>query len=315
VSVGQLVDLFGGILAVLGPVINGINQINGQLERLGISPGILQLIGKLGDAGDATGTFSRHTAGATVAIGATTVAINGEANSLGALNAVMRTNINENVALYDANTQVAQALRDASKAIDDNGRGMSVNTEKGRENRTTLARLAGTLNSQYDAYVKVNGAGQAADAVMRSNRESFIKVATAASGSSAKARALADDLLGIPSVKPKITLLDNASGKIDNVINRLAAVRSKTVTLSIAVRQSGDASALRKQSLPAFSANQHFGQTTGDAGMSRTGGPTKVDVAQTLQVLLDGKPFYSYTDQAIVDSEQRASWRRKVGPR
>jgi hypothetical protein len=313
-AVRQLVDLVGGFLAVLGPVVNGVNQVSGALERWNIQPGILQLIGALGDASDETGTFTRQTAGATTAIAGQGQAASIASQDLTALEAAIRGNVSANVSLYGAATSAKQAIVDATEAIRSNGEGLSLNSEKGRENRATLQRLATALNAQYDAHVKVNGAGAAADQVLRSNRESFIAVASAASGSAAKARQLANDLLGIPDErKPKVTLLDNASGKIDNVINRLAAVKSKTVTLTIAVRQSGDAAALRKQSLPSgLSASSHFAQTTGE-GRYRTGGPTPVNVQSNVQVALDGKPFYDYTDRAIMADRSRAAWRQKVG--
>ncbi len=315
-SVRQLVDLFGGVLAVLGPIITGINKISELYDKLGLSPGILQFIGQLTDAGDATTKMTWHTnESATAMLGAGQAATT-ESQSLDALNASIRQSVSENVSLYGATTSAKQAIIDSTEAIDKNGRGLALNTERGRENRSTLATLAGALNSQYDAYVKVNGAGVNADNVLRSNRESFIQVARQAGASAGKAKQLANELLGIPdSRKPKVELLDKATGKINNVINRLAAVRDKTVNLTVAVRQSGDASALRKQSAPAFSAGQHFAITAPDAGRSRTGGPTPVSVDQTLSVQLDGQPFYAYTARAIAQSNKRAAWRQKVGAR
>jgi hypothetical protein len=312
-SVRQLVDLTGGFLAILGPTINGVNAVNQQLEQWGIPPGFLQAVGALSEE---TGTFTHHVAGATDGIASQGEAASVASQDLRDLEAAIRGNVDANVSLYGATTNAKQAMIDASEAIRENGEGLSLNTERGRENRGTLERLAGSLNKQYDAHVRVNGAGAAADGILRSNRENFIRVATAASGSAAKARQLADDLLGIPNErKPKVTLLDNASGKIDNVINRLAAVRSKTVTLNIAVRQSGDAAALRKQSLPSgLSASSYFAQTSGE-GRYRTGGPTPVNVTSAVNVSLDGQPFYSYTDRAIQQQQARADWRAKVGKR
>jgi hypothetical protein len=315
VSVRQLVDLFGGALAVLGPLINGINQVSAALDRVGISPGILQLIGRINDANSTTGTFTARVQGATTAIAAEGATASAASLDINALNASVRGSVNAHTSLYGATTNAAQAIRDAKKAIDDNGASLSLNTQKGLENRTTLQNLATALNSNYDAYVQVNGAGQAADAVLRGNRAAFIQVATAASGSAAKAKQLANELLGIPrSTKPKVELLDNATGKINNVINRLGAVKSKTVTLNIAVRQSGDASALRKQSLPSGlkgAAGSSF--AAGTDGNYRTGGPAEVNVQSNVSVSLDGKPFYDYTDRVVQQERKRAAWRARVG--
>lgn len=314
-SMRQLGDLFGGLLSVTGSVVNGINQVSGALDRVGLSPGILQLIGRLNEGGEASGTFERHVAGATGAIASQGQTASFASQDLRNLEAAARGAADAEVSLYGATTNAAAAIASATTAIKANGEGLSLNSEKGRENRQTLASLAGALNQNYNAYVAVNGAGQGAQNVLNNNREAFIRVATAASGSAAKARQLANDLLGIPDKRqPKVELLDNATGKINNVINRLAAVRSKTVSLNIAVRQSGDAAALRKQSLPSgLSAASHFAQAAGD-GSYRTGGPTPVQVSQQLQVSLDGRPFYDYTAQAIRADRDRAEWRQKVGP-
>lgn len=313
-AVRDLTDLFGGTLAVLGPLINGVNQVTGAMERWGIQPGLLQLIGAMKDGGDESGTFARHVAGATGAIESQGAAASFASQDLRNLEAAIRGGVDANVALYGATTTAKEAILDATKVIRENGDTLSLNSEKGRENRKALQNLAGALNSQYNAYVAVNGAGAEADEVLRSNRANFIRVATEATGSAAAARRLADDLLGIPDKRqPKVELLDRATGKINNVINRLAAVRSKTVTLNIAVRQSGDASALRKQSLPSgLSASSYFAQTTGE-GRYRTGGPTPVNVQSNVSVSLDGKPFYDYTNQAIRQDRKRSEWRQKVG--
>jgi hypothetical protein len=314
VSVRQLVDLFGGTLAVLGPLINGLNQVSAIMDRFGIAPGVLQLIGRINDASSATGTFTRQVAGTTTALAAEGATASTAALDINGLNAAVRGSVNAHASLYGATTAAAQATRDAKKAIDENGASLSLNTQRGLENRATLQRLASSLNSNYDAYVKVNGAGQAADGVLRSNRAAFIQVATAASGSAAKAKQLANELLGIPqSRRPKVELIDKASGKINNVINRLALVRSKRVTISVAVKQSADASALRKQSLPSgLNAGSSFARAAGE-GSYRTGGPAPVQVQSNVSVSLDGKPFYDYTDRVVQQERKRTAWRARVG--
>jgi hypothetical protein len=315
-SVRQFTDLLGGTLAVTGQLINGINQVSGGLEKIGISPGILQLVGKISDAADTTGTFTRHTQGATTAVTAEGQAARVAAGDMTALEAGIRGNVDANVALYGSSTTAAQAVRDATKAIKDNGEGLSLNTERGIANRQALQNLASALNANYGAYVKVHGAGADANEVLIRNREAFIRAASAAGASAAKARQLANDLLGIPEKRqPKVELLDRATGKINNVINRLAAVKNRTVTLTVAVRQSGDAAALRKQSLPSgLSAQGYFAQTTGE-GTYRTGGPTPVKVSSEVNVSLDGRPFYAHTTQAIAEDRARSEWRRRVGKR
>jgi hypothetical protein len=311
-AVDALFDLFSAVLGVLGPVISGLSKINGWLDALGLNQGLLQVVDKLRNTGTMTSAVAGEQSNLAGALATTQTAAANQAETLELLAEAQRQLVQDNVSLYDSETKVAGAIAQATKAISSNGQGLAKNTERGRENRETLGGLANALNSNYNAYVKVNGAGEGANAVLRRNRDAFVKVATQATGSAAAAGRLADKLIGIPSVKPKVELLDRASGKINNVINRLSAVKSKTVSVNVLVRQSGDAAALRKQSLPAFSATQHFAATTGDAGVSRVGGPTPVQVAQTLNVSLDGTPFYAYTARAVDEAARRDRWRRKV---
>jgi hypothetical protein len=315
-SVRQLFDLISGTLAVLGPLIRGLNEVNGALDRIGIQPGILQLIGQLTKGGEETGEFSRHVAGTADAFNHVNPAAANYAQTLAALAETQRRLIGENNALYASETNVAQAMRDATKAVKDNGETVSLNSKAGIANRQVLSNLASTLNANYDAYVKVNGAGQGANEVLRQNRDNFLKVATQATGSAAAAKKLADRLIGIPDRRPKIELLDNASGKVNNVINRLAAVKSKTVTLNIAVRQSGDAAALRKQNQTSINSEARgFAGAANDGYRSRTGGPQPVNVTSAVSVNLDGRPFREYTATAIERAQERDRWRQRVGAR
>lgn len=312
-TVKQLFDLFSGALAVLGPMIRALTEINGLLDRFGIQPGILQFIGAVSKANEETGTFARHVAaGADGFVHVNENAAN-YADTLEALAETQRRIIGETNSLYGAQTNAAKAFRDAKKAIEENGAGLALNTARGIENRQTLANLAQGLNAEYDAFVKVNGAGEAANEVLRRNRANFIEVATKASGSAAAARKLADDLIGIPDRKPVVELLDKASGKINNVINRLSAVKSKTVTINVAVKQSGDAAALRKQNQTSVNAASSYFAAAAGGGQYRTGGPAPVQVANTVTVLLDGRPFRQATSRVVENSQQREAWRNRVG--
>lgn len=314
-SMRQIFDLLSGTLTVLGPIIAGLNQINELFDEIG-GAGILQFVGALSRAnaeGRQIGTWvDPAAAGFTHVNGAAA----NYADTLEQLAAAQRRMVGENNSLFAATTQAAQGFRDATAAVKANGEGLSLNTKAGLANRATLATLSGQLNAQYEAYVKVNGAGEGANEVMRRNRANFIEVARQAGASAGTARRLADDLLGIPDRKPKVELLDKATGKINNVINRLGAVKSKTVTVTVAVKQSGDASALRKQSLPAFNAARHMThQAAADGALYRTGGPTPVQVNSSVDVFLDGRPFAAQTTRIVERAQARDRWRSRVGAR
>lgn len=131
--------------------------------------------------------------------------------------------VTANQNLYSSTTNAAQAIADATAKIRENGRGLELNTQRGRDNRTALSNLAAALSRNYDAYVKVNGAGSNANAVMERNRAAFIRAATQAGYAADKARELADELLGIKSrnVSVTVTYKVNKSKNVDNTLNRL----------------------------------------------------------------------------------------------
>lgn len=310
----NLFDMVSGLLAVLGPTIAALSKVYEWLDRIGAAGGLLQTIANVAGLSRGTGELTAATRQTVSAFTDATAASVGYAGGLDASAAAARTNITEQSSLFGATTNAAKSFREAKKAVEEHGKGMKLNTETGIANRTTLKGLADDLMAQYDAYVEVYGAGNNANIMMGKNRQAFIEVATKATGSAAAANKLADELLGVPSIKPKVELLDKATGKINNVINRLAAVRSKTVTLNVAVRQSADAAALRKQDQTRASAAR-YDYAAGAAGNHRTGGPTPVAVTSNVNVMLDGAPFAAQTTRIVNDTTQRERWRQRVGLR
>jgi hypothetical protein len=142
-----------------------------------------------------------------------------------------------NRALYGSEVDVAEAVADANEKIKENGRGLDLNTEKGRENRDALSQLADTLATNYDRYVAVNGAGDRAQGVMQRNRQAFIRAAEAAGYSAGKARELANRLLGIPQKRtPTIQLRgdESAKARLQALKNMLASIKNRTVYVRVA---------------------------------------------------------------------------------
>jgi hypothetical protein len=312
----SLFDTIQGGVVVLGPLLRGLTEIYNISNK--IAPGLLTLAGRFQDMTSGTGELTAAVASTVAQVTSADQAATNYATTLAAVAEATRAVIGENNSLYGSQTAAAQAYRDATAAVKENGQTVSLNSAAGIKNREVLQGLATKLNSAYDAYVKVNGAGQGANEVLIKNRENFVAVATKATGSARAANALADALVGIPDRRPKIELLDNATHKVNNVINRLAAVHSKTVTLNIAVRQSGDAAALRKQTgaTDAFSASQYSAGVAATGGaVHRVGGPRPVSVESTVNVLLDGEPFRRATVTVVRDAEKRAAWRDRVGVR
>lgn len=152
-----------------------------------------------------------------------------------AVNAVYQANNN----LYSSTTNVAEAMARATKTIKQNGQTLSLNTEAGRENRNALSSVAGQLQRNYDAYVKVNGVGEGSSRVANNLRGQFVRLATAATGSSREANRLADSLLNIPrNTNPRVTLQGGRalSNEVKDMRNRINSLpRSKTITVHVSV--------------------------------------------------------------------------------
>lgn len=310
-----LFDGLTGTLAVLGPIIRGLSEINAALDRIGMSGGLLQTINRLSQFGEGSGEVSRAALETAKALERTLKPAASYATILDGILAASRRLAAENGNLYAAQTASAQAFETATAEIKKNGRALNLTTDAGIANRGVLSQLASALNTEYDAFVKVNGAGDQANEVLRRNRERFVAAAQAATGSAAAASRLADELIGIPDRRPKVELLDRASGKINNVINRLAALRDKRINVTVAVRQSGDAAALRKQDQTGYSAAAQYAAAAPGGGTYRSQRPTPVSVTSEVNVLLDGRPIDAKITSAVRQSEERAAWRQRVGKR
>lgn len=311
----DITENVSGLLYVIGPVIAGLRELYGALDSIGALTSIGDLVTNirmLTAEEIKPGELSTGIMQVANSFVNAATAAQGYSVDLAAVKAAQQALTNNNLSLYEAQTRAAQATRDATKAIQENGEGLDLNSKNGLENRAVLGQLAGALNTSYEQYVKVHGAGQGANEVMAQNRAAFIAAASSADRASGAAARLADQLIGVPDRTVKVDMLDKATGKINNVINRLAAVRDKTVTLKVAVSQSADAAALRKQNQTSVS-NAALTQSAGPDPGRRTGGPAPINVTNRTVVTLDGRPFAAYTARSIYDSNARDSFRQRVG--
>lgn len=220
--------------------------------------------------------------------------------------------------LYDSQTSAAEALKRATDAFKENGKTLSTNTAKGRENRTALSNLASALTRQYEETVKVNGAGRVADQVATANRASFIKLATQLTGSASKARALADQLLGIPKKTDTKATLNKTSAsaaaaaykkQLDNI------PRSITTVVTIARRVTGSTasdsaikSALNKQN---FSSSQYFAESPGSNKGVRAEPTLSATIENTFY--LDGELIQPRINSTIKRSQEYQNHKLTVG--
>jgi hypothetical protein len=322
-GIDSLFSTISGLIQVTGPVINGLTAVNEQLGKVGLADGLLGTIGRLNTELSDSGTFARHVAGETVNMGGAMSTASDEANAyftgLSRVNDELREQEAASRSAYAATTSAAEATASATKAIEENGRGLSLNSEKGRENRTALSNLAEAYLRQYDATVAVNGVGAKSAGVANRNRDAFVALAQKAGYSASKARELASSLGLIPAKKQ--TAIDastsSASAKVSAFKKQLGSVPSvRNVTIQVGVSESAKAAAYRKNNANAFSASSYFAAAdTSDGYRSRTGGPTPVSVNNNISVSLDGQPFARAITTAVSESERRQAWRQKVGKR
>jgi hypothetical protein len=226
--------------------------------------------------------------------------------------------LNAQRSLYSSTTTVAQAMADAGKAIAENGRTLSLNSEKGRENRRALDSVAGAMKAQYDATVAVNGVGVTSARVAQTNADKFVALAGKAGLSAGKARELARELGLIPSKRETKIIAETkaAEAAAKRVRDMLAQIKNRTVSVNVIFneqRRSKVANQLGSGAGNFAGATGFQGAATGGGG--RTQAPTPVNVESLVTVQLDGRPFATATAVAVRSERRSAQWRSKYGGR
>lgn len=223
---------------------------------------------------------------------------------------------------YSSTTSVGEAIANLQKSLKDNGKTLDQNTEKGRNNRTALVNLASALTGNYDAYVKLNGAGKGAETVANNNRASFVKLATQLGLSKTAANKLATEMGLIPSTKNVHinTNADDVKDQIKAAQDRINALHGKSIAIAISTNI---ASVARKVNNTldrlggGFDASSSFALAGAGNGVQRTGGPNPVNVTSDVNsyLYLDGALIYTNTARQVRANSKRDAWRQKVGKR
>lgn len=306
-----------GLINILGPLLGILTKVYALANRFGLTG-----LGSLNTNLSKTGTIAGRVAGQTDELGVAFQGITNDtydyAAGLEQAKRAVDDVFNANRSLYSSTTQVAQAFADASKAAKENGHTLSLNSEKGRANRAVLSSLAGELNSNYQAFVKVNGEGGKANTLAAALRARFVTLAEKMGASKTAANRLADGLLGIPNVNRKVDVKTaQANAAAEALKTKLAGIQDRTVYITAAFNQ-GRINKVQAQldrigNFP-YSAST-FSQTDTSSGSSRTGGASPVNVQSTVNnvITLDGAPFRQYTARQIEQSTNRNAWRTRVG--
>lgn len=306
-----------GLLATVGPALNGLTKLYGFLGA--VAPSTLTIVGKLTAE---QGQFARRTAGDNGALGESFQALSDDATDyargLDDAKRAVQGVYEANRDLYGSTTSVEQAFRDANEAVKDNGRTLSLNSEEGLRNRDALSNVAGALQRQYDAYVKLNGEGAGAAALATDLRGRFVALAEKLGASGKRAKELANQLLGIPNVNRTVNVAtEQAKAAAAALKKRLDEIHNRSVYVQVAFNQ-GRINKVEAQ----LARLGHAGLAAGDGGFrpaesgGRTGGPSgAVALESVVNVNLDGAPVRAIVATAVQRSERRQEWRAKVGRR
>jgi hypothetical protein len=126
-------------------------------------------------------------------------------------------------------TALVQALADARKEAREGARTLDINSEAGRKNRDALAALADQWNNSANSVKNAKGA-------YSSFREQFIKIADSMGVSRAKAKSLADQLLGIPknnAYQVHTPGMEKALADAKKLREEFAAARKAAVNIAV----------------------------------------------------------------------------------
>lgn len=174
------------------------------------------------------GLFGQKAVSTQAALEGEAQAADGLAKSIAALNAVHR-------GAFDAETGFYQAIADASKAVKENGKTLSLNTDAGRKNRDVLSQLAAKTEDLVDKKIKEGASWDKVDKIYSQGRKSLISAAEAMGDTKKQAQALADEILKAPNAK-KLQLSVDDKGAVRDLDAFNAAVKkqpkSRVVTLS-----------------------------------------------------------------------------------
>lgn len=164
------------------------------------------------------------------------------------------------VSAYEAQTQLQDSIQSLTDSLAENGNTLDINTEQGRANRDALSGLASQAMDTAQAILEegaatgdMTGATEQARASLENARTAFVNAAVAAGMTQADAEALAtqfgltggkaDELAqsinSIPNGKTVSVAtpgLDDAIVKSMTLKDKLAALQSKTITITQVMR-------------------------------------------------------------------------------
>ncbi|GAA3089207.1 hypothetical protein JOF29_007951 [Kribbella aluminosa] len=119
----------------------------------------------------------------------------------------------------DAQIAYAQAVADATKAAQTNGKALSLNSQAGRDNQKALDAVAAAANVVTDSMLHANSGTAAAAAAAARSQAAFVVLAEKMGYSAGQAAALARQLIDIPNVTRTISIVTQYSSTGVNLTN------------------------------------------------------------------------------------------------
>ena len=206
-----------------------------------------------GTASDSTGAYADSVSAATDEVDEYNDALSDLIDNMFELEGV-------HVSAYEAQTQLQDSIQSLTDSLAENGNTLDINTEQGRANRDALSGLASQAMDTAQAILEegaatgdMTGATEQARAALENARTAFVNAAVAAGMTQADAEALAtqfgltggkaDELASsinsIPNgktVSVSTPGLDDAIVKSMTLKDKLAALQSKTITITQVMR-------------------------------------------------------------------------------
>jgi TP901 family phage tail tape measure protein len=172
---------------------------------------------------------------------ASEVAASGEqarltAGEVGVLSKALRGLNAAGIAAKDAQIGWAQALDDASKSLDANGRTLKLSTESGRQNRRSLLEMAKAANTLSVAILEETGSEARMRASMQRSRGELVAMAQRFGMTRGEARRYADQVLAIPEKARTDVQLSGAGSATTAARNVRDAVNSIPTSRTIVIR-------------------------------------------------------------------------------
>jgi len=180
---------------------------------------------------ESQGRFGKQAQSVQQALQAQQDVAEGLKESLQALDQVSQESYNSETSFYDA-------IAKATQAIKDNGRTLSLTTQKGRDNRDALSAVAAATDDYTAKLIAQKASWTQIDAVYKKGYDSLVQTAMGMGDNQAAAEKLANSLLHVPKEVKVQANIDDLEAKLKKAKTDLKnAPSSKRATIEASISQ------------------------------------------------------------------------------